>query len=484
MTQLAGFAPDANHTMHGIMLDCQHFIPYDTGYRAAPSAVNSAVPALATACLGAVVARLLDGSRRIFAGTATKIWELVGGTWTDRSSAAYTGSTDVRWSYCVFGNTTIASNLADAMQSSAAGAFANVGGGAPKAKIVVSASNNFVIAFNTNDGTFGVSQDRWWCCAQGDQTNWTPSVSTLATTGRLVGTEGEIVSALPLGDQVVAYKRRAIYIGSFAGAPVVWQWSVVPSAEVGAVGQESVCDIGGAHFIVGEDNFWLFDGVRPVQVGDGIIRRWFINDLEPQYDYRTRCIFDKQNNIVRIAYCRKGGNGAVNGSLVYHVGKRQWGRDDAISQSNLNYVFPGVTINGLDAFSATINGLTDIPFDSPFWVSSARAISYFDASNQLVSLIGSAGDSHFITGDLGDDDNVTSLDTFRVQFELSPASSTATGYYKMTEGDALTQSTTAILADGKYDIRQSGRFHRVLVNMSGDTRVYGYQGKPVFLGAR
>lgn len=484
MMPIAGFAPDADFTTRGVVLDCQHFIPYSSGYRGAPSAVNTSAPALATACTGAAIARLLDGTTRIFAGTATKIWELVGGVWTDRSSAVYTGAADTRWSFCVFGNTVIATNLADAMQSSASGAFANVGGGAPKARIVVSASNNFVIAFNTSDGTFGVSQDRWWCCAQGDQTNWTPSVSTLATTGRLTSVEGEIVAALPLGDQVMAYKRRAIFVGSFAGSPVVWQWSVVPSSETGAVGQEAVCDIGGAHFIVGEDNFWIFDGTRPLEVGDGVVRKWFLNDLDPSFDYRTRCIFDKQNNIVRISYARKGGAGAVNGAIVYHTVRKQWGRDDVTSQANLNYVVPGVTINGLDSISSTINGLSDIPFDSAFWASNARILTYFNSSNQLVSLTGSTANSYFVTGDMGEDEAVTMLDTFRVRYEVAPSSATATGFYKMNEGESLTQGPTASLADGKFDIRQSGRWHRILVNMTGDNRVYGYLGKPVLLGGR
>jgi hypothetical protein len=69
---------------------------------------------------------------------------------------------------------------------------------------------------------------------------------------------------LTLGDYVVAYKQRAIFVGVFVGTPVVWQWNLIPGGEAGAVGQEAVCDIGGAHFIVSNDNFWLFDGTRPV----------------------------------------------------------------------------------------------------------------------------------------------------------------------------------------------------------------------------
>ena len=145
MTPIAGFAPDADRTSPGILTDCENLVPFEGGFKGAPTAVATTAAALAAECRGAVVATKLDGSRRIFAGTQTKLYELNGTSWTDRSAGSYTGSSESRWSFCQFGDTTIASNLSDAMQSSSAGAFAAIAG-APKAKIVVSASNNFVIA--------------------------------------------------------------------------------------------------------------------------------------------------------------------------------------------------------------------------------------------------------------------------------------------------------------------------------------------------
>jgi hypothetical protein len=140
------------------------------------------------------VATKLDGTRRVFAGTQTKLYELVSGAWTDRSAGSYTGSSESRWSFCQFGRYDRCNEPYRCMQSSASVLLLRLHG-APKAKVVVSASNNFVMAFNTNDGTYGQSPDRWWCCAQGDQTSWTPAVSTLANTGRLVAIEGAIQAA-------------------------------------------------------------------------------------------------------------------------------------------------------------------------------------------------------------------------------------------------------------------------------------------------
>jgi hypothetical protein len=149
MTPIVGFAPDSDLMTPGIFTDCTNVIPYEAGFKGAPTPVAAAVAALASDCRGAVVATQLDGTRRIFAGTQTKLYELVSGAWTDRSAGSYTGSTESRWSFCQFGNTTVATNLTDAMQSSCVWVLFSSTPGAPKAKIVVSASNNFVLAFNT-----------------------------------------------------------------------------------------------------------------------------------------------------------------------------------------------------------------------------------------------------------------------------------------------------------------------------------------------
>ena len=483
MTPMQGFSPDADPNSPGILIDCANILPFESGFKGAPSAVATSAVALAATCIGSVVTTKLDGTRRVLSGTTAKLYELTGTAWTDRSRAtSYAGGTDTRWSFCQFGDTTVAANLADAMQGSATGAFADIAT-APKAKIVLSATNNFVIAFNTSDGTYGVSPDRWWCCAQGDQTNWTPAVTTLATTGRLVAVEGPIQAALTLGDYVIAYKQRAIFVGTFAGSPVVWQWSLVPGGEAGAVGQEAVCDIGGAHFIVGNDNFWIFDGTRPIPLGNGVVRQWFLNNSSPAYRYKTKAIYDRQSNLVRVFFPSTASS-VCDFCLVWHVGSKQWGRADAIVEAPLNYIAPGVTIDGLNAYAATIDALPNTPIDSQFWVSGGQSPSYFSASHQLVSLNGASAASSLTTSDLGDDDTVSVIDRFRVRFTQSPTTATATGYIKFNEGDALTQVATGSINDGKFDLRQSGRFHRVKVNMTGDHKETGYDARLKATGQR
>lgn len=94
----------------------------------------------------------LDDSRRLFAGTGTKLQELVSGTWTDRSrGAGYTVGTDSSWTFAQFGDSTLACSGAETIQRSTTGAFADISG-APSAQVLFTVGS-FVMALNTNDGS-------------------------------------------------------------------------------------------------------------------------------------------------------------------------------------------------------------------------------------------------------------------------------------------------------------------------------------------
>lgn len=474
MDKLLGFTPDADPALPGVITACTNLIPYENGMKGAPTGNTPAgVPALAGACSGAAVITKLDDNRRTFAGTSTKLYELSGGAWADVARASvYTGGIDNRWSFAQFGNSTLASNLSDTMQRSAgSGAFADIAS-APKAKIIFSVGA-FVMALNTVDGTYGTTPNRWWCCASYDETSWTPSVSTLATTGQLVSTAGQITAGGRLGEYAVAYKDKAIYVGQFVGAPAVWDWVQVPGGEAGCVGQEAWCDIGaGGHFIVGQDNFWQFDGSRPQPLGVGQLRQWFFDNSSPGYRYKTKCVFDRQNNVVWTFYCSLSAT-TPDMALVYHLQTQQWGSVSLSIEAALNYIAAGATIDDMSSVSATIDGLSGYALDSQFWNVGGRALSVVNASHQLQALTGICASSNLTTGDAGDDDVVSTLTKIRLRFApgYKPSSASVQTYSKMTEGDPLVPVASGSLSDGKFDVLQSARWHRASFSFSGDHRI-------------
>ena len=161
------------------------------------------------------MAELLDGSKRTFASSTTKIYEASGGAWIDRSRVGnYSGAN--RHRYTVFGSVVLATNRSEVIQaSSPGGAFADIAG-APTAMILVAASG-FVMALNINGMTLGDAPDAWGCSAIRDHTNWTPSVTTQCAAGRLLDSPGAIRAGAALGSDVVAYKATSMYLGRYVG---------------------------------------------------------------------------------------------------------------------------------------------------------------------------------------------------------------------------------------------------------------------------
>jgi hypothetical protein len=464
-----GFAPDLDPTTAGVLIGVTNAIPYESGMKGAPTgATPSSTPALVSDCRGAAVVTKLDDTRRIFAGTATKLYELVTGSWVDVSSGSYSGSFDTRWVFSQFGNATIASNQADTIQRSTGVGFTAIAG-APKAKIVFSVGTQ-IMALNTNDGT--VKNDGWHCCATYDETSWTPSIATLCASGRVVSTAGSFTAGGRLGDFAVAYKDRAIYLGQFVGAPTVWDWSQVAGGDAGCVGQDAWCDIGGTHFIVGIDNFYLFDGSRPVAIGDDSVRQWFYQNSNPALRYKTQCVYDRQNNHVWVFYCHVSGS-ILNRALVYHMRSKMWGRVEMTVEALVNYVSAGVTINELPSYSATIDGLSSYSFDSQFWLSGGRSLAVFNESNQLQSLTAPCGASSITTGYIGDDDANSLLTQVRLRFApgYKPLTANVETYSKMELGNSESLASSGIMSDGKFDVLDSARWHNASFSFAGDWRL-------------
>jgi hypothetical protein len=468
MIPLIGFAPDADVTTPGLITNCANLIPYQSGMEGAPEPITpSATPPLEAACIGAAVVSKLDDTRRIIAGTATKLFELSEGAWVDVSRVdGYNGGIDTRWSMTQFGDATLCANRADIIQRSTSGAFEDIAG-SPKAEIIFTVGA-FIMALNVNDGD--EKPDGWHCSAAYDDTSWAPNLATQATAGRLVATAGRLTAGMRLGEYAIAYKQRSIYLGQYVGAPIVWDWLQVPGGDAGCVGKEAICDIGGAHFFVGDDNMWIFDGSRPVPVADGYVRQFFYDNSSPLYRYKTICVFDRHKNLVWVFYPSLDAT-SPDSAIVYHVNAKKWGVANRRIQAALNYISNGVTIDGLPTISSTIDGLAPYSFDSQFWLGGGKTLSIFNISHQLQSMTGASVSSSMTTGEVGDDDAVSALNKIRLRYAKAPTSASVQTSIQQNSGEGFTVAASGAVLDGKFDLRQSARWHKATFSFSGPVKI-------------
>jgi hypothetical protein len=470
--KLIGYAPDADPTLEGVITDCEAFIPTERGMQGAPSAQDGGTDALASACLGAASVRKLDNSFRLIAGTSTKLYELSGASWSDITRLAggdYSASVDNPWRYAQFGNTTLAVAKTDTLQYSESSNFANVAG-APKASVVETVQN-FVFLFDTSEASFNDSPNRWWCGAIGSYADWTPSIATQCATGLLTSAPGRIAAGKRFGNQIIAYKERAMYIGTYVGAPVIWDWQQIPG-EAGCSSNEGVVNIGTAdnpvHIFMGIDDFWRFDGARPVPIGNPL-RKTVYADFNASFANRIKTLHDRKNQRVYFFYPSLGGGGAVDSCVVYHYRTGMWGRDDRTIEAVVEYLAGGITYDTWDTLYPTYNAIpASLSYDSPFLTSGNFTPGVFDTTHDLKSLDGISGNSSFTTGDMGDDITYFLLARVKPKWLVKPTSATMTNYYKESEGDDLEADVTTTMSLSRFDVLRSARWHRLQFNMVGD----------------
>jgi hypothetical protein len=475
--KLLGFAPDSDPTTPGVMTACTNVIPTVGGFRGAPVAASVGASALAAACQGATLLTSLDGTRRLIAGTATKLYELAGASWTDRSRGANYSIGSDRWSIVQYANTTLAVTPSAVVQSSTTGAFADVAS-SPQAKIVESAQG-FAVVFNTSSYS-----DEWYCCAQYDPSDWALSVTTQCVKGRLVGSPGPITAAKRFGDKIVAYKLGSMYLGSYVGAPEVWRWDQV-STDVGCVGQDSVVDTPAGHIFMGADSLYVFDGTTPRQIGAGVIRDWLVRDMIGAYQFKATLLFDRGNMLVWVYYPGAGSTaGALNRCTVYDITNNRFGCADSEIEAVLSYSTGAVTYTAGSPSITTYASATGIPYNSPFWISGAVTPAVFNTSHVLSTLSGANSSGSFTSGDLGDDEGYRMCRALRVRYTAKPTTSTCTGYVKDESGATVATGSSASVNDGRHDMRQTARWHRFKVDTTGDFEATGIRPEFVETGKR
>ena len=467
MIRFSGFAPDLDPTKPGVITDCTNLVPTLRGYIGGPAGTDVGMDALAAAALTAILATKLDGTHRVIAGTATKLYEKNSTTWTDVSRvAAYNASADDPWRFAQFGDVTLAVNKGDVIQASSSGAFADLT--APKA-LVMCVASGFVMIGNTNEATYGDSLDRWWCSEYLVHTGWTPAIATQCTTGRLVDSPGAIKGMKALGYDVVAYKDRSMYLGRYVGPPGVWDFTLIPG-EIGCSSQEAIADIGTAHIFVGPEDFYIFDGSTPRPI-DSPLRKWFITDLDPAYKYLMKSSHDKINSLVYFHYPRIGNGGALNGCIVYNYKSNLWGVAHRTIECTLEYSVGGYTYNTIPG--ATWNDFPAVEWDSPFWTASTEYVSYIGTDHKVYALTGTSTTSSMTTGDYGNEDQYTLLSRVTLRYLTKPVSATMTNYYQNEHGGSWTTDVTTTESSGRFDVLRSAVWHRVKFDFTGSFEING-----------
>ena len=465
---IAGWMPDADSTIQGVLTDVEDMIPTLTAYAGAPTQASSGLAALAAECRGAAAVSLLDDSTVLFAGTQTKLYKAGTTTWEDVSVAGdYTGSTSSRWCFTQQGNVTLACNKVDNSQAYVHGSstdFAAVSG-MPKAALV-EAVGNFVLIGNYNDGTDTV--DGWGCSALGDYTDWTPSTTTLCTYGRLYDTPGPLTALKRLMDYAVYYKRKSMYLARYVGEPNAWEFSLV-SDIIGAVSQESVVRVGTVHYFLGDENFYSYDTNTVSPIGEPI-REWFNTNCNNARRTSVVAVNDKVRGLI-YWYFPIGTSTTLNAYVVYNYRNGKWGKGTQSVETALQYVAAGYSYDDLDTRYTTYDAYPSVPYDELSPAGKTAIPAVFDTSHALKLLNGLTTSCSLTTGDFGQDGGITLLSRVRPRYTVT-GTGTMTTYHRDGLGETMTTGATTS-GTLKFDTLRSARWHRFKLSFTGPVELSG-----------
>lgn len=251
----------------GAWLDLVNMYPTGSGsYRTAPTFTKYGTAAAGPASPGGTLRAVLLGpangsSATVYVGTTTKLYSaaasaFASGTFTDRSSGAYSGSTQW-WDFAQFGNYTLATNGYDQIQVrdiTGASAFAALGGTPPATAKKLCVQSGFVLAANTDLGTDYIEWSDLY-----DHADWVPGVGSEAGFLPLIARPGPIVDMVAFQNVVLVFKSDCILQIRYTGAPYFWTVEQIYDGRgAGCIGAVCVCD--DAVVFSGSHGTSVFDG--------------------------------------------------------------------------------------------------------------------------------------------------------------------------------------------------------------------------------
>jgi hypothetical protein len=471
LVQLLGYSPDADPNIVGVLTNASGVVPSLKGLKGAPSPASVNMATLAATCVGAALVTKLDNTNRLFAGTPTKIYETGVSTWSDVSrAAAYTTASTGVWRFAHQANVSFAANGADTMQASVStGAFSDIAG-APIAGAVETVGK-FVFAINTSSNAHGV---QW--SALNDYTNWSVSISTQAGSDVMTASPGPNTAGRRFGNAIVVYKKSSMYLGMYVGPPNVWEFNLIPG-DTGALSQEVVVNIGTPenpkHIFMGENDFFVYDGSKPVRIGTNWVKLQVFGSLFQNRYYACKALHDKKNNLVYFYYPTKD-SAQPDKCVVYNYLTDRWGVDDRQIEAAVDFVGATVSYDGLGGLYSTYADLPNQSYDTAFVGVQQTLPAIFTTSHVVQTLTGPAGTTSLTTGDYGDDVRFSTLTRIRPRFLTSPSSATMTNYYRNNAGDTLTADSAVTLSNGSFDLLRDARWHRLQMTFTGDWEMAGF----------
>ena len=443
--------------------------------------------AFSARCFGAISARDASNLVWIYAGDASKLYELsASAVPSDQSKAGgYSLAVDDVWEFVEWNksNLVIASNYTDAVQSIGTGLggttdFADLftSTNKPKAKHLAIVGN-FLFTGNTNDSTDGQKATRVWWSAFGDPTDMDPDAATQCDFEDLAagGWVQKIIGGTEYG---LIFQTDMVRTARYVGGSVIFDLLPINNAP-GTPLSNSVIAHKGSVYYISEHGFFAFRNGAVEPIGDGQVDRAFWNEFDILNKRALSCAVDPINKLVAWGYPGAGASSSLpNRVRAFNWSDGRWAEWDVDHEILFRTETQGYTLDGLDVLGTDIDDpvVFAASLDSDRYKGGALRFGAINQAHQLAFFTGATRKATIETGDFQPQDgNLWQCDGVRPLVDGGSADIAVAARTKLQ--DSVTYGTASAMdADGLCPLIREGRYQRFRTSLTSSTSWSHFQG--------
>jgi hypothetical protein len=439
----------------GALTTARNCYPKAVGYGPFPQEVDYSDDA-PQALTAAAAAKDTNSITSIYAAGTTRLFKLDTSdfSWDDISATTYSGTSG--WKFTQFGNSLIAANESNTMQFIdvvSGTTFANIAVDAPKAKFVTVVRDFVVSGYQT------ANKNRIQWSGINNEKTWTTSATTQADFQDVP--DGGFVQGVTGGEFGLVLLERSIVRMSYVGTPLIFQFDNI-ARNRGCFEPNSVIQWQGITYFLGDDGFYACDGQNLKNIGAEKVNRYFFNSLKESDLGSMSAAIDPINNLVVWGYPSVDTDYRV---LIYHIATGKWSYSDSSATRVAPVSTPSITLEGLDAFSASIDAL-GVSLDSRNWLGGKLLLLGIKGS-KLITFTGAAKTATIETSDIESPANQSMVTMIKPIVDNGTGSASVASRLQLNQTVSF-PSVTAANSENRIGTRSYGRYHRVKLEPSGD----------------
>jgi hypothetical protein len=447
------WTPDQPSIVENLSI-AKNVVPAGVGFTPFPTAVDYS--AAASENLNNLFAGRFSATTNIFAGGATRLFRFNSATLAmDNVSKAGNYAGVDRWRFIQFGDTVIAANNVNKLQSFTLGSsslFADLAADAPVAKFVT-VVRDFVVTANLDAGS-NPNKVQW--SDINDETDWVSGGASqsdfqiIADGGNITGITG--------GETGLILLERAIVRMSYVGSPFFFQFDTI-SRSLGCTQPNSIAKYGNMTYFLGEEGFYACDGNSVTTIGNEKIDRWFYANANPSLLDTMSASIDPFRKIVVWNFLDNFGNRNL---LIYNWQVQKW----TYGTTDTNYVASsataGTTLEGMDLYGNMDTITTS--FDSNLF-SGGQFLFAGARGTKIVTFTGQPALAQIDTGLIGSE----APSVVTLARPLVDAGSADVAIASQVLLNQVIDFGTYIPADSenRVPLRSAGKYHKLSVKPTG-----------------